>query len=181
MEDAGYENEMRCDMKNQNLQKQYIDKVNGYLSQVDFAKLDRSCNSADDSYAKEVLKALHDLFVEVYGVDYLDTGYEFVDMPAVILGCETGHIGLGLVSLYIPDSGEHYGTSFFTPLGVLDDGDEELTAADRKYLRDNYGPYDYWYTIELERDYHVDFESIPAKVEDLLNHCPLDRPEIKLE
>lgn len=168
-------------MKNQNLQKQYIDKVNGYLSQVDFAKLDRSCNSADDSYAKEVLKALHDLFVEVYGVDYLDTGYEFVDMPAVILGCETGHIGLGLVSLYIPDSGEHYGTSFFTPLGVLDDGDEELTAADRKYLRDNYGPYDYWYTIELERDYHVDFESIPAKVADLLNHCPLDRPEIKLE
>ena len=168
-------------MKNQNLQKQYIDKVNGYLSQVDFRKLDRSCNFEDDGYAKEVLKALHDLFVEVYGVDYLDTGYEFVEMPAVVLGRETGHIGLGLVSLYIPDAGEHYGTWFFTPLGVLDDGDRGLKPAERKYLRDNYGPYDYWYTIELERDHHVDFERIPAKVADLLNHCPLDRPEIKLE
>ena len=172
---------LRCDMEAQNLQKQYLDKVNDYLPKVDFRKLDRSCNSVDDSYAKEVLKSLHDLFVEVYSVDYLDTGYEFVDMPAVVLGRETGHIGLGLVTLDIPSSGEHYGTWFFTPLGVLDDGDEKMKPAARKYLRENHGPYDYWYTIELERDHHVDFERIPEKVADLLNHCPLDRPEIKME
>ncbi|WP_273224804.1 hypothetical protein [Geosporobacter ferrireducens] len=36
------------------------------LPTVDFAKLDESYNSADDSYAKDTLKQMHDAFVETY-------------------------------------------------------------------------------------------------------------------
>jgi hypothetical protein len=39
---------------------------------------------------------MHDLFVEVYGTDYLDSNFEFVGLPAVIQGRNTGHIGLGI-------------------------------------------------------------------------------------
>lgn len=168
-------------MEDQHPRKQYLDQLNRYLPTVDFIELDRSCNSAEDGYAKEVLKSLHDIFVEVYGTDRLDSGYGFADVPAVVLGRGTGHIGLGIVTLDVSSSGEHYGTWFLTPLGVLDAGDPEMSPAARKHLRENYGPYDYWYTVRLEWDCHADLENIPAKVADLLSHRPPGQPELKME
>jgi hypothetical protein len=74
-------------------------------------------NSAENGYAKEILKQMHDAFVEVYGTDYLDNGdYEFVELPAVIKGRNTGHISLGIVTLDLESSGEHWGTFFLTPI-----------------------------------------------------------------
>ncbi|MEA5095076.1 MAG: hypothetical protein VB128_08995 [Sedimentibacter saalensis] len=32
----------------------------------------------------------------MYGTDYLDSNFEFVGLPAVIQGRNTGHIGLGI-------------------------------------------------------------------------------------
>lgn len=59
---------------------------------VDFVKLDKSCNSAEDGYAKEILKQMHDDFVEVYDTDYLNNGnHEFVQLPAVIKGQNKPH------------------------------------------------------------------------------------------
>ncbi len=71
------------------------DMPSGLMGIVDFVddisqlqmKLDQSCNSAADDYAKEILKQMHNLFVEVYGTDYLDSDYEFIDLPAVL--CKT--------------------------------------------------------------------------------------------
>lgn len=107
-------------MEEKDLQAVYIDRLNAMLPTVDFAKLDRSCNSDDFSYAKEILKRMHDLCVEVYGTDHFDDyTYEFVDLPAVIQGRNTRHIGLGIVTLDLESSGEHWGTFFLTPKGVV--------------------------------------------------------------
>jgi len=164
-------------MSSEDLQAVYIEKLNALLPTVDFSKLDRSCNSKNTEYAKEILKQMHDLFVEVYRTDNLDSGYEFVDMPAVIQGQNTKHIGLGIVTLDLQSSGEHYGTFFLSPGGIIDDGSEEMKAADKKYLNTVYVPYDYWYTVYIERDHHVDFDHVPAKVADMLNACYPDHQE----
>lgn len=167
-------------MGNEDLQAVYIERLNTMLPTVDFAKLDRSGNSKNDGYAKDTLKKMHDLFVEVYRTDDLDDGgYEFVDVPAVIRGRNTGHIGLGIVTLDLQSSGEHYGTFFLTPRGIIDDGSEEIKPADSKYLSDVYIPYDYWYTVYIERDHHVDFDNVPEKVVEMLNYCHPDQPEME--
>lgn len=166
-------------MENEDLQAAYIERLNAMLPTVDFAKLDRSCNSKNDGYAKEILKQMHDLFVEVYRTDNLDSGYEFVDMPAVILGQNTKHIGLGIVTLDLQSSGEHYGTFFLSPKGIIDDGSEEMKPTDSKYLSDVYIPYDYWYTVYIERDHHVDFNHVPEKVAQIINYCYPDQPKME--
>lgn len=168
-------------MDNKNLQAAFIERLNKLLPTVDFAKLDTSCNSVDDSYAKDILKQMHESFVEAYGTDYLDSGYEFVEFPAVIQGRNTRHIGLGIVTLDLESSGEHWGTFFLTPRGVIDQGTEKMSKADSQYLSKTYIPYDYWYTITLERDHHVDFDNTPEKVSDMLSACYPNQPELKME
>ncbi|MBU5314523.1 hypothetical protein KQI38_21095 [Tissierella carlieri] len=60
-------------------------------------------------------------------------------------------------------------------------GDENLSASNKKYLDQTYIPYDYWYTVVLERDYHVDFDNVPDKVEDMLNVCRSNQLGMKME
>ena len=166
-------------MKEKDLQAAYIERLNTLLKTVDFKKLDRSCNAGDDAYAKEILKQMHDQFVEVYHTDELDFDPEFVDVPAVIRGRSTGHIGLGAVTLDLQSSGEHYGTWFFTPMGVIDQGFEKMKPEESKYLADVYVPYDYWYTVYIQRDHHVDFDHVPVKVAEMLEACYPNQQEAK--
>jgi hypothetical protein len=169
-------------MGNKDLRKEYVEHLNALLITVDFKELDVSCNSTDHSYAKNILKKMHDIFIEVYKTDYLDSyTYEFVEVPAIIRGRNTGHIGLGILSLDLESSGEHWGTYFLTPRGVIEQGDEKLSATDKKYLNQTYIPYDYWYTVVLERDYHVDFDNVPEKIGDMLNVCHSNQLGMKME
>ncbi|MHB8075670.1 hypothetical protein [Desulfosporosinus fructosivorans] len=167
-------------MKEKNLQAAYIKRLNAILPTVNFAKLDQSCNSAEDGYAKEILKQMHQAFVETYGTDYLgDSAYEFVELPAVIRGRNTGHISLGIVALDLESSGEHWGTFFLTRLGVIDQNAIKKTTAQAKLLSDVYIPYDYWYTVSVERDHHVDFDNVPEKIEGLLGVCHAEQPDME--
>ncbi|MFT4104842.1 MAG: hypothetical protein QM657_03695 [Lacrimispora sp.] len=167
-------------MDNKNLQAEFIDKVNALLPSIDFLKLDKSCNSNDDGYAKEILKKLHDAFIEAYHTDNLEEGsYDFVELPAVIRGRNTGHIGLGIVTLDLEASGEHWGTFFFSPKGVIDQGGSKMDPGEFQYLSNVYIPYDYWYTVSLECDIHIDFTCVPQKVSEMLEHCHNNQQEEK--
>lgn len=169
-------------MSSKDLTEIYIQQLNDYvLPDINFKKLDSSCNSQSNEYAKEILKRMHDVFVDVYGTDYLDGEYEFVEFPAVVRGRNTGHIGIALVLLDTESSGEHWGTLFFSPLGIIDDGDENLAPIKQSYISEKFIPYDYWYTVELAREHHVDFENIPTQAADILKHCELDSQEMRME
>jgi hypothetical protein len=169
-------------MSSKDLTEIYIQQLNDYvLPDIDVKILDISCNSQSNEYAKEILKRMHDVFVDVYGTDYLDSEYEFVELPAVVRGRNTGHIGIALVLLDVESSGEHWGTHFISPLGIIDTDDENLAPIKQSYLSEKFIPYDYWYTVELASDHHVDFENIPEQAADILNHCELDRPEMRME
>lgn len=169
-------------MKSKDLQKEYIERLNDLLQPIDFKKLDVSCNLADDSYTKDILKRMHDSFIEVYKNDYPDDfTYEFVEVPAGIRGRNTEHIRLGIVSLDLGSSGEHWGTFFLTPKGVIEQGDKKQSVSDTKYLEQTYIPYDYWYTVSLERDHHVNFNNVPENIADMLDVCQPNQLEMKME
>ncbi|WP_052315252.1 hypothetical protein [Desulfosporosinus youngiae] len=42
-----------------------------------------------------------------------------------------------------------------------------------------YIPYDYWYTVSLERDHHVGFDNVPEKIVDLLRTCHVEQPKME--
>lgn len=61
----------------------------------------------------------------------------------------------------------------------VDQGGEHITEQQQEYIRKTFIPYDYWYTPEVEHDIHVDFESVPPEVAELLEACPLHRPGLE--
>lgn len=76
-------------------------------------------------YVKLVSHVTHTL-VEDYGTEYPDDSLEFIELPVIIRGRNTGYIRLGIVSLDLQSSGEHWGTYFLIPQGVIDPGAEKF-------------------------------------------------------
>lgn len=136
---------------------------------IDWSRLGASYKTAEKDYAKSVLKEMHDKFCEVYGTDTIEDEY-FVVAPAVMKVRETGNVFIGLVQLDISSSGEHWGTDFITPYGVFNVEDEELNEKQRDYVH-SFIPYDYYYTINIPDDIHVDMDSMPDDVRDMLAYC----------
>ena len=107
--------------------------------------------------------------IDVYGEEPLSRDdYNFVDMPAVIRG-QNGKMCLGIVCLDLSSSGEHWGTTFFTPYGILEQGNQ-MSAVEQKFIR-QFSPYSYWYSPEIEGDIHVDFDETPDDVAGILGSC----------
>lgn len=161
-------------MAEKDLIEQYIDRLNSdILPGIDFERLDRSCNSQDTGYAVEVLKNLHETFVGVYDTDVMacDEGHEFVCVPAVVQARKTGHLTLALLDLDLESSGEHWGTCFFSPMGLMEQGSKTASEKGMNYIRENYIPYDYWYTPKIYGDIHVDTHSTPEAVTGLLSEA----------
>lgn len=161
-------------MAEKDLIRQYTDKLNSdILPGIDFGKLDRSCNSQDAGYAAEILKRLHEAFVEVYGTNTLacDEGHEFVCVPAVVQARKTGRLTLALLDLDLESSGEHWETCFFSPMGLMEQGSKTASEKEMNYIRENYIPYDYWYTPKIYGDIHVNLRSTPEAVAYLLNEA----------
>ncbi len=157
-------------LRQEKLAETFVNNINAVLQKVSFEHLESSLQSTDKSYAGEVLKEMHDAFVKTYGTDFLEEGkYEFVNIPAVIRSRENGKLCLGIVTLDMQSSGEHWGTDFLTPYGVVSQGDTNADINLREYIRDNFSPYDYWYTAYVEGDIHVDFDDVPEEVEKLIS------------
>lgn len=157
-------------LRQEKLAETFENSINTVLSKVSFGHLELSLQSPNKSYAGEVLKEMHNAFVKTYGTDYLDENeYEFVSMPAVIQSRKNGKLCLGIVTLDLQSSGEHWGTDFITPYGVVSQGDPDADVNLQEYIRDNFSPYDYWYTADIEGDIHVDFDDAPEDVADLIS------------
>jgi len=90
-----------------------------------------------------------------------------VMMPAVVCGRDSGIRTLALVTLDLESSGEHFGTIFMTPGGMMEQGTSSLSEKQKQALAEYYIPYDYWYTPLVERDHHVDFTQMPEEVADI--------------
>lgn len=91
-----------------------------------------------------------------------------------------GNIYPALLYIDACSSGEHWGTTFFTPKGVL--SDQSANSEIRETVK-NYTPYNYWYTPILEQDHHVDWESCPNKIKEMIEAATEQDQtnEVKLE
>lgn len=156
-------------LEQERLQERFSENMNAVLKNVHFVRLECSCMSPNKSYAGEVLKQMHSAFVKTYGTDYLDNGsYGLVSIPAVICARNTGKLCLGIVTLDLESSGEHWGTEFLTPYGVVSQGDPDTNADIQQYIRDNFIPYDYWYTADVDGDIHAGVDEMPEDVQSLI-------------
>lgn len=163
------------------LQKKYVGAVNCILKGLDFRRLEESCNSYEQIYAKEVLGRLHQAFVDTYGTDFLPYSVEpFVSMPAVLWGKKNGDVTLGMVVVDMTRAGELVDTVLFTSKGILDQRRDLLSSVGNQDLIQKYIPYDYWYTPELACDQRVNFDYIPARVYSLLRSCSEITPANKI-
>lgn len=147
--------------------REFLGKVNEILKETDFYRLNVSCNGGDTAYAAEKLLAMHQAFETVYGEGYVDEEYGMVMMPAVVCGRDSGIRTLALVTLDLESSGEHFGTIFMTPGGMMEQESSSLSEKQKQALAEYYIPYDYWYTPLVERDHHVDFTQMPEEVADI--------------
>ena len=101
----------------------------------------------------------------------MEENYGMVMVPAVVRGRNTDVYGLAIVTLDLKSAGEHWGTIFLTPMGVLDQQSEKLTAEQMNLLKKYYVSYDYWYTPLIERDIHVDFTTMPEQAANIIVFC----------
>jgi hypothetical protein len=159
------------------LMHDYADAVNrDVLPGIHWLGLKQSYANHDYEYPKAILKKLHDKFCEIYGTDTLDDSYEFVLAPAVIKVRQSNDLMLGLVQLDISSSGEHWDTDFITPCGVFNQNDKESNDTQLKYIR-SFIPYDYFYTLDIPGDIHVDWDNCPGEVWELLEYCHTEQLE----
>ncbi len=138
------------------------------LPHIDFPMLEASYSTLERTYAKKVLATLHQAFVKAYGEGALFADHcgDFVAVPAVIRAKNTGELCIGLVSLDLSSSGEHWGTDFYTKHGVLTQGMTDDPIHQERIRR--MIPYDYWYTPHIAGDIHVNVFNIPSEAKELL-------------
>ena len=116
--------------------------------------------------------------LEATGLHEGEEKWNQAQKPAVVRGRESGHIALGFVTIDLQSSGEHFGTFFLMPRGVLDQNDFSMPEENRSYIGKNFNSYDYWYTPQVEGDIHTDLKNAPEKVRELLNSCTLEQMEL---
>lgn len=150
----------------------YVDYINkNVLSKINYTCLQEDYQTGEKAYAKSVLNALHQGVLEVYGTDYFFwDGDEdsFILLPGVLKSRENGNLCLALLELDLSASGEHWGTDYLTKYGCVTSGDTEMPKTVGQFLRETYGIYDYAYTALLEQDFHVDGDSLPEDVREIM-------------
>ena len=149
-------------------QIQFIDKINAEVfSKTDWRKLGEEYKSGSMEYPTEILRRLHEAFLEVYP-PLLEDGAGMVTVPGMV-EVATGAKYVALLDIDVDSSGEHWGTTFITPAGVLDDHEEKHWNLIKPFI-----PYKYWYTPCLEHDCHVDWDECPHDIRQVLSDATGD-------
>lgn len=153
-------------------QRKFLAAVNRIIRKLDFRKLEQSCNSYEQSYAREVLRDMHQAFLDSYGTDFLrNSDKQYVSLPAVLRSGTHGTVTLGLVVIDTRSSGKLSDAVIFTSKGAMQQRSGSLSDSQKRYLLKKYIPYDYWYTPEVLCDSYINYEIIPARVHSLLRSC----------
>ena len=168
------------DERSERLQREFIDRVNKeVIPSIGWYGIKKAYETGDMTVPIDLLRMLHENYLEVYGTNHLDSSDGITTVPGVVLAAD-GNFYVALLDIDACSSGEHWGTTFFTPNGVLSDSseDDEVLSEIRKLV-----PYKYWYTVELETDHHVDWDECPEKVADMIDAATALSPanEVRLE
>jgi hypothetical protein len=161
-------------------QSLFIDKVNQeVIPCIEWVGMKNAYERGDMTVPTELLGMLHKKFLEVYGTDHIEPDDGFVTVPGVVKASD-GKLYPALLDLDASSSGEHWGTTFFTPKGVLCD---QACIPEIKQEVQKLTPYDYWYTVDMQRDHHLDWNFCPNEVIDMLevavDGCQTEEVDLK--
>ena len=146
-------------------QVRFIDKVNKEaMPCFEWVGMRHAYQTGDMSCPTDFLKLLYEKFLEVYD-PVLESGMGMVTVPGVVETAD-GTVYVALIDIDVDSSGEHWGTAFFTPEGILQDHDEESWSKIRPFI-----PYKYWYAPTIENDCHVDWDECPDVVREMLSEA----------
>lgn len=154
------------DERSEKLQTAFIDKVNKeVIPCIEWVGMHNAYKLDNMEVPMDLLKMLHEKFVQVYGSDHVGTDDGMVTVPGVVQAPD-GKLYVALLDLDAASSGEHWGTTFFTPHGVLSDQteDPQIRAEVKKMI-----PYNYWYTVQMERDHRVNWDECPDQATEMLS------------
>ena len=151
----------------------FIDYINSkILPNIEYGKLQESYATDDKQYAKSVLHDLHEAVKLCYGTsefdgDSYDSNDGFVLLPGVVLGIKTGKIAIALLEFDLSSAGEHRQTTFLLDIGLVPQAtdNKKLNA---RIIRD-FMPYEYGYTTVIHRDIHVNPDTLPEAIQDMLS------------
>lgn len=152
-----------------------VDVYAGYINEnilpyIDYDRLQESYGSEERAYAKGVLNLLHEAMIHVYGTDRLEqAGYDYVLIPGVLQGKETGDICLALLELDIGSSGELYEVCLLTQYGLAACNNPELPKEIRDSLARTYGEFTYGYTAAIPGDIHIDKDDPRPGIQDMIS------------
>ncbi len=168
------------DERSERLNRAYIDKINKEVMPcIEWVGMKNAYKHGDMSVPTDLLRMLHEKFVEAYGTDSLDESLGFVTVPGLVESAD-GNIYPALLDIDTCSSGEHWGTQFFTHYGVLsgESDDAEVRDIIRRFI-----PYKYWYTPSYEGDIHLNWDKCPENVKAMLDEVTEPKPvsEVKLE
>ena len=113
------------DEQSEKLQMAYIDKVNKeVIPCIEWVGMKNAYKTGDMTVPTDLLRMLHEKYLEVYGTDHIDSSAGMVTVPGVVQAAD-GNLYPALLDIDACSSGEHWGTNFFTPRGVLSDQSED--------------------------------------------------------
>ncbi len=153
------------DEKSEKLIDQYLEKVNKeVIPCIEWVGMKNAYKYSNMDVPTDLLKMLHEKFVETYGSNFVGSDMGFVVVPGLAKVAD-GSIYPVLLTLDTVSSGEHWETTFFTPNGVLNSDSEDQNVRNTTQA---FCPYQYWYTPEVEDDIHVDWDHCPTEVNAIL-------------
>ena len=124
---------------------------------------------------KVILSKLTKEFHDIYGKDPIYRGMselkedgDFVYAPGLVRARETGKVRLALLVLDVSSSGEHWDTVFLTENALFFQSSKKRDFICEAIL-DEFVPYDYCYSIDIEDDIHIDNDDIHPDMKNILD------------
>lgn len=154
--------------------ERYVEHINAnILPFIDYNELAKSYQTEEKSYAKGILNLLHTAMVEQYGTNTLSPSYnsmedDYVVVPGVIQGTESGKIAVALLGLDLESSGEHCETDILCRYGVVSQGENKLPPSINAEIVVDFMPYHYGYTAKIPDDIHIQNSRLPDGIKEML-------------
>lgn len=154
--------------------ERYVDHINAdILPFIDYSELAQSYQTEEKAYAKGILNLLHAAMVEQYGTNTLSPSYnsmedDYVVVPGVIQGMESGKIAVALLGLDLESSGEHCQTDILCRYGVVSQGENKLPPSINAEIVVDFMPYHYGYTTKIPDDIHIQNSRLPDGIKEML-------------
>jgi len=146
----------------------FIKKVNEeVIPCIDWDEMNKAYQRNDMEAPIELLRMLHEAFLQVYSRNHIEPNDGFLTVPGVVQVAD-GRLYPALLDVDATSAGEHYGTTFFTPKGILCDQteDAEVKREIQKLI-----PYQYWFTVRMEQGHHEGWNFCPNEVIDMLEEA----------